>query len=162
MSGLLDRKLNVFGAPKGSTRDAASTRAHRGARMGPLMREDLTVSDVRAARAVAVAADVLQVVLLPTFFPAALPPVNDVIDFAVAVVLVRLLGWHWAFLPAFLAEAVPLLDLAPTWTAAVFLATRGLPVAARPPEVVVEPPPSRTEPRALPGDVQAPRGPSGA
>jgi len=130
--------------------------------MNAAMREDLTESQVRAARAVAIAADVLQVVLLPTFFPAALPPVNNVIDLAVAVLLFRLLGWHWAFLPAFAAEAVPLLDLAPTWTAAVFLATRARAVPAGPPEVVVEPPPPRAEPRALPADVQPPRGPSGA
>lgn len=126
------------------------------------MREDLTLSQVRTARAVAVAADLLQVVLLPAFFPAAVPPANNLIDLAVAVVLLRLLGWHWAFLPAFVAEAVPLLDLAPTWTAAVFLATRGQAAGAGAPEVVVEPPPFRPEPRALPPDVQPPRGPSGS
>jgi hypothetical protein len=89
-------------------------------------------------------------------------PANNLIDLAVAVVLLRLLGWHWAFLPAFVAEAVPFLDLAPTWTAAVFLATRGQTAPAGAPEVVVEPPRARPEPRALPADVQAPRGPSGA
>ena len=127
------------------------------------MREDLTVSQVRAARALAVAADVLQVVLLPTFFPAALPPVNDVIDLAVAVVLFRLLGWHWALLPAFVAEAVPLLDLAPTWTAAVFLATRGrrCPPARRT-WSWSRPRRAPPAPRALPADAQTPRGPSGA
>lgn len=127
------------------------------------MREDLTAAQVRTARLVAVAADLLQVALMPAFFPAAVPPANDVIDVAVAIVLVRLLGWHWAFLPAFLVEAAPVLDLAPTWTAAVFLATRGRAVgAAPPPEVVVEPPRDRPEPRALPAGTQPPRGPSGA
>jgi hypothetical protein len=52
-------------------------------------------------------------------------PVNDALDVAVGAILIRLLGWHWAFLPAFLAELVPGVDLVPTWTAAVFLATRG-------------------------------------
>jgi hypothetical protein len=125
------------------------------------MREDLTPSHVRTARAVAVAADLLQVVLLPAFFPAAVPPGNTLIDLAVAVILVRLLGWHWALLPAFVAEAVPMLDLAPTWTAAVFLATRGHAVPAGGPEVVVEPPAPRPAPPALPADAQRPRGPSG-
>lgn len=127
------------------------------------MRQDLTASQVRTARVVAAAADLLQVVLLPAFFPGAASPANDVVDVAVAIVLLRLLGWHWAFLPAFLAEAVPVLDLAPTWTAAVFLATRGLPVAPVPVEVVVEKaePPDRVGPRALPAEAQAPRGPSG-
>jgi len=38
-------------------------------------------------------------------------------------VLIKLLGFHWALLPALAAEAVPALDLAPTWTAAVLLVT---------------------------------------
>jgi hypothetical protein len=126
------------------------------------MREDLTVSQVRAGRTVAVLADLLQVVLLPVFLPAAVPPLNDVIDVVVALVLVRLLGWHWAFLPAFLVEAVPFAELAPTWTAAVFLATRGRGVPEAPPDVVVEPRPPQPAPRALPADVQPPRGSSGA
>ena len=41
----------------------------------------------------------------------------------VAGVLIKLLGFHWALLPALAAEAVPALDLAPTWTAAVLLIT---------------------------------------
>jgi hypothetical protein len=39
--------------------------------------------------------------------------------------LIKLLGFHWAFLPTLAAEAVPALDLAPTWTAAVLLVTGG-------------------------------------
>ena len=37
--------------------------------------------------------------------------------------LIKLLGFHWALLPALAAETVPALDLAPTWTAAVLLVT---------------------------------------
>jgi len=48
-----------------------------------------------------------------------LSPAGDVLDLAVAAVLVRLLGWHWEFLPAFLAELVPGVDLVPFWTLAV-------------------------------------------
>ena len=40
-----------------------------------------------------------------------------------AAALIKLLGFHWALLPTLAAEAVPALDLAPTWTAAVFLLT---------------------------------------
>jgi hypothetical protein len=40
-------------------------------------------------------------------------------------VLLRLIGWHWALLPAFVGELIPGLDLVPTWTAAVLFATRG-------------------------------------
>ncbi len=44
---------------------------------------------------------------------------------AVALVLMRLLGWHWALLPSLVAEMVPGLNLVPTWTAAVLFITRG-------------------------------------
>ena len=74
---------------------------------------------------VAIAADVLQWVLWPLFMGGAVSPLDDVVDLGVAAVLIRLLGWHWAFLPAFLAEVLPGVDLVPTWTLAVWLATRG-------------------------------------
>jgi hypothetical protein len=52
-------------------------------------------------------------------------PVDDVLDVVVALVMLKLVGFHWAFLPAFAAELVPFVDLVPSWTAAVWLATRG-------------------------------------
>ena len=33
--------------------------------------------------------------------------------------MVNLLGWHWEFLPSFLAKLVPGVDLFPFWTMAV-------------------------------------------
>jgi hypothetical protein len=41
-----------------------------------------------------------------------------------AGILTLLVGWHWAFLPAFLVELAPGIDLVPSWTLAVFFATR--------------------------------------
>jgi hypothetical protein len=79
---------------------------------------------VRAARAIAIGADVLQIVVFPVFWPGAASIVNDALDAAVALAMLVLVGWHWAFLPTFLAELIPFFDLVPTWTAAVFLATR--------------------------------------
>ena len=67
----------------------------------------------------AVMADALQIVVFPLFVEGALSPADDVLDLAVAAVLVRLLGWHWEFLPAFAAELVPGVDLVPFWTLAV-------------------------------------------
>jgi hypothetical protein len=67
----------------------------------------------------AVAADALQVFVLPLFAEGALSPADDLLDLGVAAVLVRLLCWHWEFLPAFAAELVPGLDLVPFWTLAV-------------------------------------------
>ena len=57
--------------------------------------------------------------MFPLFAEGALSPVDDVLDLAVAAVLVHLLGWHWEFLPAFAAELVPGVDLVPFWTLAV-------------------------------------------
>jgi hypothetical protein len=76
-------------------------------------------SRLRAAMVLAVMADALQIVVFPLFAEGALSPVDDILDLAVAVVLVRLLGWHWEFLPAFGAELVPGVDLVPFWTLAV-------------------------------------------
>ena len=78
----------------------------------------------RLALVIAIAADALQFVLLP-LFPAIIPEIlDDVIDVIVGVVMIGLLGWHWAFLPSFLTKLVPFVDILPTWTAAVWLVTR--------------------------------------
>ena len=53
------------------------------------------------------------------FLPGYASPFDDVLDVAVAVALTWLVGWHWSFLSGFV------LDLVPTWTAAIFLATHG-------------------------------------
>jgi hypothetical protein len=79
---------------------------------------------VRVAWAVAIATDTVQWVLWPLFAAGAASPFDDVVDVVAAAILIRLLGWHWAFLPAFVAEIIPGANLVPTWTAAVFLATR--------------------------------------
>jgi hypothetical protein len=97
---------------------------------------------IRAARAIAMLADLAEIVVFPAFMEGFLSPANDVLDVAVAVVLTRLLGWHWAFLPSFLAEMVPVVGLVPTWTAAVFYVTSGVgPAAEVPTATRVDPPP---------------------
>ena len=72
----------------------------------------------------AILADALQIVVFPLFAAGALSPADDVLDLAVAAVLVHLLGWHWEFLPSFFAELVPGVDLVPFWTLAVANAYR--------------------------------------
>lgn len=72
-----------------------------------------------AALAIALAADAVQIGLLPFFMEGAAAPWNDALDVAVGGMMLALLGWHVAFLPAFLGELVPFLNLFPTWTAAV-------------------------------------------
>ena len=73
----------------------------------------------RAAMVLAVMADALQIVVFPLFVEGALSPADDILDFGIAAVLVHLLGWHWEFLPSFLAKLVPGVDLVPFWTMAV-------------------------------------------
>jgi hypothetical protein len=75
------------------------------------------------ARWIALAADVVQIALLPMFVPGLPSLAEDALDVVVGIVMVALVGWHPAFLPALVAELVPGLDLFPTWTAAVWFAT---------------------------------------
>jgi hypothetical protein len=84
--------------------------------------DNITVSPgprFHAALALAIVADALQIVFLPLFVEGALSPADDVFDFAIAALLVNLLGWHWEFLPSFLVKLVPGVDLVPFWTIAV-------------------------------------------
>src|ERR1700687_1775791 len=52
------------------------------------------------------------------------PPADSLLDLVVGFTMIRLLGWHWAFLPTLAAELIPGADLFPTWTAAVWFVTR--------------------------------------
>ena len=104
---------------------------------------NLTPGRVKAARIVALVADCVQLLAVPAFAEGALSPVNDVLDVLVGAVLIALLGWHWAFLPAFVSELVPVWDLIPTWSGTVFFVTRG---GVEPPPVPA-PPPALSPPR---------------
>ena len=84
--------------------------------------DSITISpgwQFRFAMLLAIAADVLQIAVFPAFVEGALSPVDDVLDLVVGVVMIRLLGWHWEFLPSFFAKLVPGVDLVPFWTLAV-------------------------------------------
>jgi hypothetical protein len=73
----------------------------------------------RTAMMLAIAADALQLVVFPVFVEGAISPADDLLDLGIAAAMIRLLGWHWEFLPSFLAKLVPGLDLVPFWTMAV-------------------------------------------
>src|SRR5258708_31709839 len=78
----------------------------------------------RMAWAVAIAADALQIAAFPFFAEGGVSPADSLLALIVAFVLIRLLGWHWAFLPTLPAQLIPCADLFPTWPAAVWFATR--------------------------------------
>jgi hypothetical protein len=78
----------------------------------------------RMAWAIAIAADALQIGAFPFFAEGGVSPADSLLDLIVGYLLIRLLGWHWAFLPTIAAELIPGADLFPTWTAAVWFVTR--------------------------------------
>ena len=87
------------------------------------MAKPLSPARRRAALAIAVIVDLLQIAMQTT------GPFQILLDWPLdlltALVMLGLVGFHWAFLPTVLAEAVPWLDVVPTWTLAVIIATRG-------------------------------------
>lgn len=87
-----------------------------------MIRDAITISPgsrFRVAMVLAIIADALQIVVFPLFVEGAESPADDILDFGIGAVLVYLLGWHWEFLPSFLAKLVPGVDLVPFWTMAV-------------------------------------------
>lgn len=78
--------------------------------------------DVRRAWMVALAADFVQWVLFPIFMSGT--AINAGVDLLVAFLLVRWMGWHLAFLPAFVTELIPIANFVPSWTLAMWVVTR--------------------------------------
>jgi len=91
----------------------------------------------RLAILVAVMGDAVQILALPLFAAGGISPADTLLDAFMAVILIRMLGWHWAFLPTLVAELTPGFDLFPTWTAAVLYVTLQ---SERPGDVEVLPP----------------------
>ncbi len=86
------------------------------------MPDEVTISpgpQFRTAMILALAADILQLAVFPLFVAGAISPADDVLDLGIAALMIRLLGWHWEFLPSFFAKLVPGVDLVPFWTIAV-------------------------------------------
>jgi hypothetical protein len=95
--------------------------------------DSITISpgpQFRTAMALAIVADALQLIVFPLFVEGAMSPADDLLDLGVGAAMVRLLGWHWEFLPSFLAKLVPGVDLVPFWTMAVASVWRKAKLAA--------------------------------
>ena len=78
----------------------------------------------RLAWTLAIAIDALQLALGASTFGASTWLLDQPLDLLAMGALWALLGWHWLFLPTFITELLPWVDLAPTWTLAVWIATR--------------------------------------
>jgi hypothetical protein len=86
----------------------------------------LSRTRIRVAWAIALTVDALQLATAPAELGG--PPIwliEGAVDLVTMAVLWAIVGFHWAFLPSFVTKLLPFVDLAPTWTLAVFLGTRG-------------------------------------
>lgn len=107
--------------------------ARAGPSSGPVLAGDRRV---RAAWVVAVLVDALQLATGPAELTGPLAWfVETGADLVTALVMIWLLGFHWVFLPSFITKMLPFVDLAPTWTMAMFFVARGRRKAAGPKEV---------------------------
>lgn len=83
----------------------------------------VTASRARLAVALAVLVDAIQLPLQGASLTGmgTLPAeaIDLAIDAATALIISRLIGFHWALLPTLALELIPFIDLAPTWFACV-------------------------------------------
>jgi hypothetical protein len=79
------------------------------------LRPTLTPARIGAAFAVAIVADIIQILLGPLgwFWP------DEIIDVFTAIVTMLAIGFHPLLLPTFIVELVPIVDMLPTWTGCV-------------------------------------------
>jgi hypothetical protein len=103
--------------------------------MVPAMKDDdsITISpgpQFLSAMVLAIVADALQIFVFPLFVEGALSPADDLLDLGIGAAMIRLLGWHWEFLPSFFAKLLPGVDLVPFWTMAVASVWRKAKLAA--------------------------------
>lgn len=79
----------------------------------------VTASRARLALALAVVVDAIQLPLQGASLTGigTLPAeaIDLVIDAATALIISRLIGFHWTLLPTLALELIPFVDLAPTW-----------------------------------------------
>jgi hypothetical protein len=78
-------------------------------------RPPLTRARVRSAYAIAIATDLIQLILGPFGWAFA----DEALDVAAMVLVSRALGFHAVLLPTFALEFLPFTDMLPTWTGCV-------------------------------------------
>jgi hypothetical protein len=93
-----------------------------------MAKPELTRKRILIAYAVAIVADLIE-------FPVSAAELSVVgagagefaamvVDTVVFGIMTKLLGFHWMFLPSFCVEAIPGIDLLPTWVGCVFFVVR--------------------------------------
>ena len=101
----------------------------------------LTGLRIALAFLVGLTADGLQILLAPV------PLAVQIIDLLAMILTTILLGFHPLFLPTFVVELIPVIDLLPTWTGCVALVVtlrrRQQAASAAPPRQTYLPPPGQ-------------------
>lgn len=77
----------------------------------------LTRRRIWLACAAAIIADMIQLALGPFGWVG----LDEALDVVVMVLLTALIGFHPLFLPTFVAEFIPVIDVLPTWTACTII-----------------------------------------
>ena len=92
------------------------------------MTAKFTPDRAKIAYAIAILADVIQLPVNAATLSGVLAipaeSVDIAIDFIVMFLLSTVLGFHWMFIPSFFVEAIPGVDLLPTWTGCVALVVK--------------------------------------
>ncbi len=89
---------------------------------------------MKTALALAILADIVQLIFLPIMIEGAAFPGDDIVDLCMAGILSWLLGWHWEFLPSFAGKLIPGVVLVALWplaVATVYRTSRPRPVFAK-------------------------------
>jgi hypothetical protein len=89
------------------------TKASGGPPLHEAGRAGLSKTRVAMAFLVAATSDVV------SFGTEVVPPVQWTVDVVTALLLFMILGWRWALLPGFVAEAIPGVAAFPVWTLVV-------------------------------------------
>ena len=86
--------------------------------------KQVSPKELKVLRYIAIGADALQFGLIPVYFVVIGAVINAFVDIVLFGLFTWRLGFHVAFLPSFIAEFIPLIDLIPAWTMAVYFVTR--------------------------------------
>lgn len=103
----------------------------RSTRYSARVAKELTPQQLWAARGIALAADALQIGLFPLFAGGVPGGADLALEVVTGALLCWLCGFHPAFLPTVVAEALPMVDMFPSWTLATLFVTRNSAVAPK-------------------------------
>jgi hypothetical protein len=102
--------------------------------------KQVSAKELQVLRIVAIVADFIQFWMIPSYFVLIGFFLNAVLDIFLFALFTWRLGFHIAFLPSFLVEFVPFVDVVPAWTMAILFVTRN--AGSVGPNVTVVPPPA--------------------